>query len=351
MKGFVSEEARWRAVLDRDGAADGIFVYAVVTTGVYCRPSCPSRRPRRENVRFFESYQEAEKAGFRACAKCRPNRSGAHPGAELVEWACRRIAQAESPPKLKDLAEEAGCSPSHLQRIFKKILAITPSRYAAQLRRQKVQTHLGRGASVTEAIHEAGYGSGSRFYERDGKELGMSPKQYARGGKGMEIRFASAPCSLGWVLVAATDRGVCAVFLGDSPEALERELRERFPRARTLPEDPHRAVFIEKVLAHLEAPHRTPADLPLDVRGTAFQQRVWEALRRIPPGETATYSEIARRIGSPSAVRAVARACASNPAALVIPCHRVVRSDGTLAGYRWGLERKRRLLEREGLED
>lgn len=351
MNGSMSQEARWRAVLGRDGAADGIFVYAVVTTGVYCRPSCPSRRPRRENVRFFDTWKDAEKAGFRPCAKCRPDRQGPDPRAELVRWACRRIAQAESPPKLKDLAAEAGCSPSHLQRVFKKILGITPSRYAAQRRRQKVQAHLGRGRSVTEAIHEAGYGSGSRFYERDGKELGMSPKQYARGGKDLEIRFASAPCSLGWVLVAATDRGVCAVFLGDSPVALERELRERFPRARILPEDPDRGAHLEKVLAHLEAPRRTAPDLPLDVRGTAFQQRVWEALRRIPPGETATYSEIARRIGSPSAVRAVARACASNPAALVIPCHRVVRSDGTLAGYRWGLERKKRLLEREGLED
>ncbi|WP_084059023.1 bifunctional DNA-binding transcriptional regulator/O6-methylguanine-DNA methyltransferase Ada [Desulfacinum hydrothermale] len=352
MQAFSTDEAKWKAVAARDVRGDGVFVYGVLTTGVRCRPSCASRRPKRENVRFFDSWQDAKRAGFRACKKCRPDRTGADPAAERVRRICRVLEQCEDLPILKDLAALAGCSPSHLQRTFKRLLGLTPRQYALQVRRARIQVQLGRAGSVTEAIHRAGYGSSSRFYEKDAKALGMAPKIYRKGAPHQEIRFAVAPCGLGWVLVAATARGVCAVWLGDDAKSLEGELLERFPRARILPAEPDQQVLVQKVVAHLEAPWQSPPDLPLDIQATAFEQRVWEALRHIPPGTTATYAEIARKIEKPSAARAVARACASNPAAVVIPCHRVVRSDGGLAGYRWGLERKERLLqlERQGAE-
>jgi AraC family transcriptional regulator of adaptative response/methylated-DNA-[protein]-cysteine methyltransferase len=346
-KATPRDERRWDAVVARDKAADGTFVTAVTTTGIYCRPSCAARRPLRENVRFYATCAEAEAAGFRACKRCKPNApagKGEHT-AKIAE-ACRMIETAETPPKLDELAMSAGMSPYHFHRVFKAATGVTPKAYAVAHRQNRVRKALKGDKSVTEAIYEAGFNSSGRFYADAAQSLGMKPGEFRAGGANVEIRHATAPCSLGQTLVAATDKGVCAIFFGDDPEMLEQELRNRFPRAKLIAGDRQFGKLVAKVVAYVEAP-RKGLDLPLDVRGTAFQQQVWAALRDIPPGETATYGDIARRIGKPAAVRAVGTACGANPVAVVIPCHRVLGSDGKLTGYRWGTARKRVLLDRE----
>jgi AraC family transcriptional regulator of adaptative response/methylated-DNA-[protein]-cysteine methyltransferase len=340
-------DPRWAAVLARDAGADGRFVYAVRTTGIYCRPSCGSRRPRPENVEFHATAAAAEQAGFRACRRCHPATPGRRERtAGLVATLCRVIEQADAPPPLADLAQRAGLSPFHLHRLFKSVTGVTPRQYAEAHRARRVQAGLRGAARVTDAIYDAGYNSSGRFYGEAAARLGMTPTRYRAGGAGTEIRFAIGECSLGSILVAASDRGVCAILLGDDPEALARDLQDRFPRAQLVGGDADFEQLVARVVGMIEAPARGH-DLPLDVRGTAFQQRVWQALREVPAGQTLSYSDVARRIGAPRSVRAVARAVASNPLAVAIPCHRVVRLDGDLAGYRWGVERKRALLARE----
>jgi AraC family transcriptional regulator of adaptative response/methylated-DNA-[protein]-cysteine methyltransferase len=338
---------RWRAVAGRDARADGTFFYSVMTTGVFCRPSCPSRRPRRENVRFHDTASAAQRDGFRPCRRCRPTEAGLDARhAALIASACRTMDAADVPPTLAELAHAAGMSRFHFHRIFRSIAGVTPRAYAAAARARRVRDGLVRTATVTEAIYDAGFNSSGRFYAATDALLGMTPTSYRSGGAGEQIRCAVAPSSLGAVLVAATEKGICAITLGDNPSQLTRDLKTRFPHALVIEGDAAFRRLVARVVALVEAPARV-VSLPLDVRGTAFQQRVWEVLRQIPAGTTASYTEIARRIGSPRAVRGVASACAANPAAVAIPCHRVVRSDGTLAGYRWGLERKRALLDRE----
>lgn len=342
-----AEGHMWEAVLQREAGADGAFVYAVTTTGVYCRPSCGSRRPRREHVRFHLTCDAAERAGFRPCKRCRPHAQGlAEHRAAAVAKACELIRRSADVPTLAVLAKSAGMSPFHFHRVFRSIIGVTPRAYALAHRAGRLRGALRRKATVTEAIYAAGFNSNSRFYEAVPGMLGMTPTSFRAGGAGVTIRFAIAECSLGLVLVAATSTGVCAIIFGDGAEGLERDLTQRFPQARLVGGDRAFERLVSQVVDLVEAPARD-VTLPLDVRGTAFQQRVWQALRAIPAGQTASYTDIARRIGAPRAVRSVARACAANPVAVAIPCHRVVRTDGTLAGYRWGLERKRALLERE----
>lgn len=344
---FDTEAARWQAVLARDPAADGHFVYAVRTTGVYCRPSCPSRAARRENVRFFTLHAEAEAAGFRPCRRCRPDQPSVTQRHVLaVEQACRRIEAAEGPVRLEVLASEAGLSPHHFHRIFRRITGVTPKAYETAVRARRTAAGLREATSVTEAIYAGGYAAPSRFYAQAGGLLGMTPRAWRAGGRGVRIRHAVAQSWLGPVLVAATDRGVCAIRFGEDAETLVAGLRASFPQAELVAGDPAFAALVSEVVARIAAPGQA-FDLPLDIQGTAFQQRVWAALRAIPPGNTATYAEIAARIGQPGAARAVGRACGANPVAVAIPCHRAVRGDGGLGGYRWGLARKRRLLERE----
>ncbi|HUB95134.1 MAG TPA: bifunctional DNA-binding transcriptional regulator/O6-methylguanine-DNA methyltransferase Ada [Stellaceae bacterium] len=339
-----SEEECWRAVVDRDRRADGVFYYSVRSTGVYCRPSCAARLPRRENVRFHASCEEAERAGFRPCKRCRPNEASAH--AAAVAAACRLIAESEEAPSLDALAAAAGLSRFHFHRVFKSVTGVTPRDYAAAERARRVRDGLKQAPSVTAAIYDAGFNSSGRFYEASSSLLGMTPTRFRAGGEGTEIRFAVGQCSLGAILVAATAQGICAIALGDDPEALVKSLEDRFPKATLVGGDASFERWVASVVGFVEAPH-LGLDLPLDLRGTAFQQRVWQALREIPPGTTTTYAELARKLGVPNAVRAVASACAKNPVAIAIPCHRVVRRDGALAGYRWGIERKRALIERE----
>ena len=348
MKAISSTDAdRWRAVLGRDAHADGTFFYSVETTGIFCRPSCPSRRPRRENVRFHLTAAAAQRDGFRACRRCRPTEAGLQlRHAALVEAACRAIDAGDAPPTLAALADAAGMSRFHFHRIFRKVAGVTPRAYAAAARGRRVRKELGRTATVTEAIDGAGFNSSGRFYAATDALLGMTPTSYRSGGAGEQIRCALGSSSLGAVLVAATQKGICAITLGDNSTQLKRDLRARFPHASIAEGDAAFQRLVARVIAMVEAPART-VSLPLDVRGTAFQHRVWQVLRQIPAGTTASYTEVARRMGSPRAVRGVAAACAANPAAIAIPCHRVVRSDGSLAGYRWGIERKRALLERE----
>ncbi|ABL72303.1 bifunctional DNA-binding transcriptional regulator/O6-methylguanine-DNA methyltransferase Ada [Paracoccus denitrificans] len=344
----TESDPRWQRVLARDAAADGSFVYAVRTTGVYCRPSCPSRRAKPQNVTLYASPDQAEAAGFRPCRRCNPRgASAAEANAALVAAACRLIEQAETPPTLQALAEAAGLSPFHFHRQFKAIIGLTPRAYAAAHRAGRLRARLAQGASVTGAIYEAGFNSSSRFYEGADGMLGMTPSAWRKGGAGAEIRFALGQCALGAILVAQSRRGICAIALGDDPEALLRDFQDRFPAATLIGGDAEFEALVARIVGFIEAPG-IGLDLPLDIRGTAFQQRVWQALRQIPPGTTASYAEIARRIGEPQASRAVAQACAANPIAVAIPCHRVVRSDGALSGYRWGVARKRALLDREG---
>ncbi len=344
---FADEAARWAAVQRRDAAADGQFFYSVKTTGVYCRPSCAARPARRENVAFHADPAAAEAAGFRACKRCRPDGvAPAQARAEAIAKACRLIEAAEELPDLDTLAAAAGMSRFHFHRSFKTVTGVTPKGYAAALRTERVQEALAAGSSVTAAIYDAGYNANSRFYADSASRLGMRPSAYRDGGRGMAIRFAVGDCSLGSVLVAATDKGVCSILLGDDPESLVRDLQDRFGAAELIGGDADFESIVAQVVGLIDAPG-TGLSLPLDVRGTAFQQQVWDALRRIPAGRTASYAEIALAIGRPAAVRAVAQACGANPLAIAIPCHRVVRSDGDLSGYRWGVERKRELLDRE----
>lgn len=340
-------DARWRAVAERDAASDGQFVYGVVSTGVFCRPSCPSRRPRRDRVRFFDAPAEARAAGYRPCRRCHPEAPAADPAKRIVEVVCRTLAEeTETIPSLADLAAAAGVSPSHLQRVFTRATGLSPRRYAEALRRDRLTAGLRQGVPVAAALYDAGYGSSSRLYEKSGAHLGMTPASYAKGGAGARIAFATAASPLGRLLVAATERGVCAVSLGDSDAVLEATLRVDFPAAAIARDDGALAGRLAAVLGHLGG--RLPRlDLPLDVRATAFQWKVWRALTAIPPGETLSYGAIAARLGQPSAARAVGRACATNPVALIVPCHRAVGGDGRLTGYRWGVERKRRLLALE----
>jgi AraC family transcriptional regulator of adaptative response/methylated-DNA-[protein]-cysteine methyltransferase len=343
----VVSDPRWAAVLAKDASADGTFYYSVATTGVYCRPSCASRTPRPENVAFHASMMEAELAGFRACKRCRPGGpSQAEQHASLVAELCRFIESAETTPTLCELAARARMSPYHVHRIFKAVTGLTPREYAAAHRDARLRDELGRSPTVTDAIYGAGYGSGGRFYERSDEVLGMTPSEYRSGGAATEIRFAVGECSLGSILVAASARGVCAILMGDDPDRLVRDLQDRFPRAHLIGGDEEFERMVATVIAFVEAPG-LGLELPLDVRGTAFQQRVWRALRDIPPGATVSYADLAERIGAPRSIRAVAQACSANSLAVAIPCHRVVLRDGGLSGYRWGVERKRALLDRE----
>jgi AraC family transcriptional regulator of adaptative response/methylated-DNA-[protein]-cysteine methyltransferase len=343
----VKRDPRWAAVVARDAQADGEFFYSVKTTGVYCRPSCAARAARPENVSFHRTQAEAERAGFRPCKRCKPDQP---PLAERqqakVSDLCRFIEQSDEVPHLDALASRAGLSVFHVHRLFKMVTGLTPKAYAAAHRMKRVRAELGKRGTVTEAIYGAGYNSSGRFYEKSNQLLGMTPTQYRAGGVDTGIRFAIGECSLGSVLVAATELGVCAILMGDDPEELAHDLERRFPRARLIGADAEFERLVARVVGLMEKP-RAGIDLPLDIRGTAFQQRVWQALREIPAGATRTYSDIAGAIGAPRAVRAVARACAANALAVAIPCHRVVRTDGNLSGYRWGVERKRELLARE----
>jgi AraC family transcriptional regulator of adaptative response/methylated-DNA-[protein]-cysteine methyltransferase len=344
---FDTEEKRREAVQRRNGAADGAFYYSVLTTGVYCRPSCASRPARRENIAFHASCEAAERAGFRPCKRCRPKEvSLGERQAAAVASACRLIEEAEDTPSLDHLAEAAGMSRFHFHRIFKAITGVTPKTYVDAHRANRLRDELRRRGTVTEAIYGAGFNSSGRFYAASFDLLGMTPTAFRNGGNGASIRFAVGECSLGAILVAATSKGVCAIQFGDDPDALVRSLQDRFPKAHLIGADHDFERLVANVVGLVEAPGRR-IDLPLDMRGTAFQQRVWEALREIPPGSTATYAEIAARVGNPKAVRAVAQACASNAIAVAVPCHRVVRTDNKLSGYRWGAERKRALLDRE----
>jgi len=344
---FPDDESRWQAVIGRDPAADGAFFYSVKTTGVYCRPTCPARPALRKNVGFHDTCRDAEAAGFRPCKRCRPTeQSLAERHAALVARACRLIEESEQPPSLDELAAAVGLSRYHFHRLFKAQTGLTPRGYAAARRTRRLRDELARRPTVTEAIYGAGFHSNSRFYESANGVLGMTPKAFRSGGVGTSIRFAVGETWLGSILVAASDKGVCAILLGDDPDDLARDLQDQFPKARLIGGDPDFEQLVAKVVGFVEAP-ATGLDLPLDIRGTAFQQRVWEALRQIPAGSTATYTQIATRIGRPKSVRAVARACAANALAVAIPCHRVVRTDGSLSGYRWGVERKGDLLQRE----
>lgn len=344
----IEDDPRWAAVRARDREADGRFYYSVKSTGVYCRPSCGARLPNPQNVSFHLTREDAEQAGFRPCKRCKPGEpSLAERYAATVADVCRAIEASESMPSLTALAKRAGLSLHHFHRIFKAVTGLTPREYGAAHRANRVRDELKRSASVTEAIYDAGFNSSGRFYASTDQMLGMTPTDYRAGGLHAEIRFAVGECSLGSILVAKTSKGVCAILLGDEPEALVRDLQDRFPRATLLGGDEAFERIVSRVVGFVEAP-ALGLDLPLDVRGTAFQQRVWQALREIPPGSTASYTEIAASIGAPRAGRAVAQACAANPLAVAIPCHRVVRQDGALSGYRWGVERKRALLKREG---
>jgi len=351
---FDTDTSRWNAVTARDARAEGAFLYAVRTTGVYCRPTCHSRLPRRENVAFFDAPAAAEGAGFRACKRCAPNVTGAAPAeaaaAEAVARACRLIEASAEPPSLEELAAAVSLSRFHFHRLFKQATGVTPKQYATahRLRRLRdgLQGGVRSGASVTDAIYDAGFGASSRAYAAAPEALGMTPGTLRDGAASVVIHYAVGQCSLGWAIVAATERGVCAIELGDSPDDLLARLRARFPKAHLSAGDAAFAGTVRQVVALLETPERG-LNLPLDIQGTAFQRRVWDALRQIPSGRTASYASIAARIGQPSATRVVAQACAANTLAVAIPCHRVVRGDGELGGYRWGVTRKRVLLERE----
>jgi AraC family transcriptional regulator of adaptative response/methylated-DNA-[protein]-cysteine methyltransferase len=342
-----ADDAKWAAVLDHDASADGTFLYGVMTTGVYCRPSCPSRRPLRANVRFFADAAAARAAGLRACKRCHPDQASiAERHAEAVAKACALIAESEELRNLDDLAAAAGLSRFHFHRVFKALTGVTPKAYGEACRAGRLRGELDEAASVTEAIYGAGFGSNGRFYAVSNRRLGMKPTAWRQGGAGAKIRFAVGQTSLGAILVAATDKGVCAIQFGEDPDALVRGLQDRFPKAELIGGDAGFEALVGRVVGMVEGA-ADGGDLPLDIQGTAFQERVWRALRDIPRGETASYADVAAKIGAPKAVRAVAQACAANPAAVAIPCHRVVRSDGALSGYRWGVERKRVLLARE----
>ncbi len=344
----MHQEEYWQAVLDRDGRFDGQFVYAVHSTGIYCRPTCPSRRPRRAGVTFFPDAVAAAAAGYRPCRRCQPDQpTPAEPHLALIQQVCAYLEEPhDRPPTLHDLAERFGLSAYHLQRTFKRIVGVTPRQYAAERRLGRFQGELRQGRRVTDAVYAAGFATSSVAYADATARLGMPPARYRSGAPATRIVYAIAPCALGWLLAAATAQGLCAVRLGDSAAALERELAGEFPAAELRRDAAELSAWLETLLAYLDGrPARL--DLPLDIRATAFQRRVWEALRAIPAGETRSYADIAAAIGQPRAARAVAHAVAANPAALVIPCHRVIRADGDAGGYRWGQARKEALLAQE----
>jgi AraC family transcriptional regulator of adaptative response/methylated-DNA-[protein]-cysteine methyltransferase len=341
-----TDDIRWRAVLARDSRLDGIFVTGVLTTGIYCRPSCPARRPRRENVRFFERPEDAERAGFRSCLRCRPKEVARPPAQALVSRVARILENSGERVTLAAIAREVGLSPHHLQRTFKRAMGISPRQYADALRLGRLKKRLQGKDSVTMAMYEAGYGSSSRLYETSTARLGMTPGTYREGGRGARIRYAVAETTIGRILIAATERGICSVRIGKSENTMAKELGREFPAATIRRDREGLATWVERLVRHIEG--RAPSlDLPIDVKATAFQWRVYEALRSIPYGETRTYREVARSIGAPRAARAVGRACAANPVGIVIPCHRVVREGGALGGYAWGLGIKKQLLESE----
>ena len=345
----VADDPRWTRIVARDKTADGHFWYSVATTGVYCRPSCPSRTANRENVQLHDSLASAKATGFRPCKRCNPDGPTIDAeNATLVERACRIIEESEEEPSLEDLAAAIGRSPSYFHRVFKAATGLTPKEYAAAHRAKKVRQELASGNSVTAAIYSAGFNSSGRFYEKSTSMLGMTPSQYRGGGGNEDIKFAVGQTSLGAILVASSNKGIAAILLGDDPDELVRNLQDRFPKAHLIGADRDYEALVARVVGFVETPV-IGLDLPLDVRGTAFQQRVWQALQKIPAGKTVSYAELARRIGFPKAVRAVARACAGNKIAVAIPCHRVVRTDGSLSGYAWGVERKREMIRREAL--
>ena len=344
----TEKDPRWQSIVHGDASADGKFVYAVRTTRIYCRPSCPSRLAKPKNVSFYTTCEEAEAAGYRACHRCNPDTaSTAEKNAAVIVEACRSIEAAEESPKLEALAASVGMSSFYFHRQFKAVTGLTPKAYGTAHRARKVREELAHaGNSVTDAIYGAGFNSNSRFYETSNEVLGMTPTAYKNGGRDADIRFAVGECSIGSILVAVSHKGVCAILLGDDPEDLAHDLQDRFPHADLIGDDAGFEELVAKVVGFVEAP-KIGLDLPLDIRGTAFQQRVWQALREIPVGKTASYTEIAHRIGEPKSVRGVAQACGANKIAVAIPCHRVLRHDGALSGYRWGVERKRDLLDKE----
>ena len=345
---YLTDRARWNAVIHREKSADDTFVYSVKTTGVYCRPSCPARVARRENVAFHPTPKDAERAGFRACKRCRPNDLSIHAEqAAIVAKACKMIVDAEEPLALNALAEAIGMSPSHFHRMFKSMTGLTPKAYATAHRAKRVHEELSHPGTVTSAIYNSGFNSNGRFYAESNKRLGMKPTEFKAGGEGATIRFAIGQCSLGSILVAASDLGICSIAIANTPDTLVRELQDRFPKAELIGGDKQFERMVARVVAFVENPS-VGLELPLHVQGTAFQQRVWRALCEIPLGTTCTYSELAQKLGQPNATRAVAGACAANNVAVAIPCHRVVRTDGSLSGYRWGVERKEKLLHAEG---
>ncbi len=341
----IERDPRWARIVARDKIADGQFWYSVVTTGIYCRPSCPSRTCNPKNVTIHGTLAEAKATGFRPCRRCKPDET-VNAAQEAVAKACRLIEAAEDIPSLNDLSAAVGISPYHFHRLFKAATGVTPKAYADACRAARLREGLGTSQTVTEAIYDAGFNSSGRFYENAAEMLGMTPTRYRAGGDREELHFAVGQCSLGAILVASSAKGVAAILIGDDPDALTRELQDRFPKAQLIGGEPSYEALVAQVVGLVEAPH-VSVELPMDVRGTAFQQRVWQALRAIPPGETRSYAEIAERIGMPKSVRAVAGACGANMLAIAIPCHRVVRTDGGLSGYHWGVERKRVLLERE----
>jgi AraC family transcriptional regulator of adaptative response/methylated-DNA-[protein]-cysteine methyltransferase len=348
MNRIPNDEQLWQAVVSKDARFDGQFVFAVSSTGVYCRPSCPSRRAHRERVSFFDLPEAAEQAGFRACLRCQPQRARVlDPQMELVQRVCSVLNASDSETvKLAELASHAGVSVFHLQRTFKRVMGISPRQYLAARRFGNFKALVRKGDSVTTALYESGFNSSSRLYEYASEELGMTPATYSRGGRGVNINYTITDSSMGRLLVAMTERGVCAVRMSDTDAELEKDLREEFPHAEIKRDDSALQEQLQKILNHLD--HNEPRlDLPLDIRATAFQRQVWEKLRAIPYGQTVSYGDVAKSLGNPGAVRAVGRACATNPVALVIPCHRVVREDQSLGGYRWGLERKKKLLQKE----
>lgn len=340
-------DPRWTAILTRDANADGQFYYSVKTTGVYCRPSCASRTARPENIQFYETRKDAEKAGFRPCKRCKPEQTPLlEKHAATVTKVCRLIEKSEKLPSLGELAEYAELSPWYFHRVFKTITGLTPKAYATAHQSKRIRNELKKSDTVTRAIFNAGLNSSGRFYEKANQVLGMTPSNYRAGGTNTDIYFAIGECSLGSILVASSDRGICAIFLGDDPEALLKDLQDKFPESNFIGGDTKFEKQVAQVVGLVESPG-AGLNLPLDIRGTVFQQRVWQALKNIPVGSTASYSDIAKQIGSPKSFRAVAQACAANTLAVAIPCHRVVRNDGSLSGYRWGIERKRVLLEKE----
>lgn len=347
-KSYLTDDHRWQAVTLRDRNANGAFVYSVKTTGVYCRPSCPARLARRENVVFHRTPEEAERAGFRPCKRCKPREASAHAEqAGLVAKACELIVNAEEPLSLDALAKLVGMSPWHFHRVFKSLTGLTPKAYATAHRAERMREELSHQGTITSAIYNAGFNSNGRFYADSNERLGMKPTEFKAGGDGATIRFAVGECSIGSILVAMSDLGICSIAIGDDPDTLVKELQDRFPKAELVGGDKQFEQTVARVVAFVENPS-VGLELPLHVQGTAFQQRVWKALCQIPCGKTCTYAEIAKKLGQPDATRAVAGACAANTLAVAIPCHRVVRTDGSLSGYRWGVERKAKLLRVEG---